>query len=108
MSIPVVAPGDRGGGATQDVAALLAGITLPSIEPFGSDNVMLVGLPEFMVYPVPDPEPASRASVARSVAAHGVRALSVIKGLEDAVAAPAAAEAERVTARGWRFVCARP
>ncbi|WP_269937457.1 HNH endonuclease [Arthrobacter sp. HY1533] len=96
MSIPVVVPGDRGGGAAQDVAALLAGITLPSIEPFGTDNVALAGLPEFMVHPAPDPEPASQASVARSVVADGVRALSVIKGLEDKVAACKAALVDRV------------
>ncbi|MDD0857882.1 hypothetical protein NHF46_09150 [Arthrobacter alpinus] len=55
MSIREVFPGDRGGEATQDVASLLAGITLPSIEPFGSDNAELVGLPALALYPLPEP-----------------------------------------------------
>ena len=54
MSIREVFPGDRGGEATADVASLLAGITLPSIEPFGSDNAELVGLPPLLLYPLPE------------------------------------------------------
>ncbi|MDD0859043.1 hypothetical protein NHF46_17525 [Arthrobacter alpinus] len=43
------------GEAAQDAASLLAGITLPSIEPFGSDNAELVGLPALALYPLPEP-----------------------------------------------------
>lgn len=98
MSIREVFPGDRGGEATADVASLLAGITLPSIEPFGSDNAELVGLPPLLLYPlpeadlepdsgsIPEPEPRSVLSVARGVRDAGLAALAEVKRLEDAVA----------------------
>ncbi|WP_425861589.1 HNH endonuclease [Arthrobacter sp. TWP1-1] len=89
-------PGDRGNEATQDVAALLAGITLPSIEPFGSDNPALVGLEGHFPFPVPVPEPLTRLVVARGVYDAGIAALSVVKGLEDALAACKAALMDRI------------
>ncbi|MEO8223048.1 MAG: HNH endonuclease, partial [Specibacter sp.] len=96
MSIPVVVPGDRGGGATQDVARLLAGMVLPSIEPFGPDSPALAGLPGFVSAPARDPEPLSRVSVARGVYDAAMEALAVLKRLEDATAACKAALVARV------------
>ncbi|WP_425863194.1 HNH endonuclease [Arthrobacter sp. TWP1-1] len=89
-------PGDRGDEATQDVAALLAGITLPSIEPFGSDNPALAGLEGHFPFPVPVPEPLTRLVVARGVYDAGIAALLVVKGLEDALAACKAALMDRI------------
>ncbi|WP_425864239.1 HNH endonuclease [Arthrobacter sp. TWP1-1] len=89
-------PGDRGDEATQDVAALLAGITLPSIEPFGSDSPALVGLEGHFPFPVPVPEPLTRLVVARGVYDAGIAALLVVKGLEDALAACKAALMDRI------------
>ena len=92
MSIPVFVPGDRGGEATQDVVSLLAAVgALPSIEPFGCDNPVLVGLPLLTGFPVPVPEPASQYSVACDVHDGAVAALAVLKVLEDATAACKAA-----------------
>ncbi|MHA7305164.1 HNH endonuclease signature motif containing protein [Arthrobacter sp. TMN-49] len=96
MSIPVIVPGDRGGEATQDVARLLAGITLPPIESFGPDNAALAGLPAFIPAPAPDPEPPSRLSVARGVYDSAIQALAVLKRLEDATAACKAALVARL------------
>jgi hypothetical protein len=89
-------PGDRGDEATRDVAVLLAGITLPSIEPFGSDSPALAGLPGHVPFPVPVPEPLTRLVVARGVYDAGIAALSVVKGLEDALAACKAALMDRI------------
>ncbi|WP_425860198.1 HNH endonuclease [Arthrobacter sp. TWP1-1] len=89
-------PGDRGDEATQDVAALLAGITLPSVEPFGSDSPTLVGLEGHFPFPVPVPEPLTRLVVARGVYDAGIAALLVVKGLEDALAACKAALMDRI------------
>ncbi|ALV44880.1 hypothetical protein MB46_04515 [Arthrobacter alpinus] len=79
-----------------DVAGLIAGITLPSIERFGSDNLALIGLPEFLPYSLPVPEPPTRASVARSVIADGVGALEALRGLENSLAECKAALVDRV------------
>jgi hypothetical protein len=89
-------PGDRGDEATQDVAGLLAGITLPSIEPFGPDSPALAGLAGHVPFPVPVPEPLTRLVVARGVYDAGIAALSVVKGLEDALAACKAALMDRI------------
>ena len=87
MSIRAFVPGDRGEGeATWDVASILAGITLPSIEPFGCDNAVLAGLPLNTPVPVPDPEPLSQLSLARQVYDAGLLGLAAVKRLEDAVA----------------------
>ncbi|MEV8180842.1 DUF222 domain-containing protein [Specibacter sp. NPDC078692] len=94
MSIRELFPGGRGGDATQDVAALLAGITLPSIEPFGSDNAELAGLPDRLLYspsnpapyPCPEVDPPSVLSVAEGVRDAGLEALAAVKCLEDALA----------------------
>ncbi|MET4002650.1 hypothetical protein ABIB48_001366 [Arthrobacter sp. UYCu511] len=86
MSIREDFPGDRGAEATQDVASTLAAITLPSIEPFGSDSPELYGLQGRPEYPVPFPLPITQLSVAQCVYNSGMEALSLIKRLEDAVA----------------------
>ena len=83
----MLAPGDRGGEATQDVAGLLAAITLPSIEPFGPDNPVLAGLPNRVSSLTPDPEPASKLEVARGVYDAAVAALVAVKQLEDSLSA---------------------
>lgn len=87
MNIREQAPGSRGGDGAQDVAALLAGVVLPSIEPFGTDTEALAGLPLFTPFPVPDPEPASVAGVAQGVYDRGMVALCAVKVLEDALSA---------------------
>ncbi|WP_343320022.1 DUF222 domain-containing protein [Arthrobacter sp. TMP15] len=92
MSIPVMAPGERGEEATQDVAALLGAIAaLPSIEPFGTDNPSLAGLPPLIGFPPPQPEPPSQLGVVRGVHDGAIAALAVVKRLEDATAACKAA-----------------
>ncbi|WP_343318316.1 DUF222 domain-containing protein [Arthrobacter sp. TMP15] len=92
MSIPVMAPGERGEEATQDVAALLGAIAaLPSIEPFGTDNPSLAGLPPLIDFPPPQPEPPSQLGVVRGVHDGAIAALAVVKRLEDATAACKAA-----------------
>lgn len=96
MSIREEFPGSRGGDGTQDVAALLAGVVFPSIEPFGTDNEALAGLPLFTSFPVPDPEPASVAGVARDVYDQGMAALGAVKVLEDALSACKASLVARV------------
>ena len=75
---------------------MLAGIALPCIEPFGPDNPALAGLPGLVPFPVPVPEPLTRLVVARGVYDAGIAALSVLKGLEDALAACKAALLDRV------------
>ncbi len=96
MSIREQVPGDRGGTATQDVAAVLAAVTVPSIEPFGTDTPVLVGLPLYIPIPVPDPEPASVVGIAREVYDQGLHALGVLKKLEDALSACKASLVARV------------
>ncbi|WP_207344874.1 hypothetical protein, partial [Arthrobacter sp. E3] len=91
-------PGDRGFAATVDVAGLLAAMTLPSIEPFGPDTPVLAGLPAYIPFPPPRPEPASRVGVARAVYDTSMTALAVLKRLEDATAACKAALVARVIA----------
>ncbi|MDJ0312395.1 hypothetical protein [Arthrobacter sp. H35-D1] len=91
-------PGDRGFAATADVAALLGAITLPSIEPFGPDTAALAGLPAFIAFPPPVPEPPSRVGVARAVYDAGIEALAVLKRLEDATAACKAELVARIIA----------
>lgn len=86
MSIREIFPGDRGNEATQDVTSLLAAITLPFIESFGSDNLELLGLPERPDFPIPDPEPTTQLSITQCAYNSGLDALSIIKRLEDAVA----------------------
>ncbi|WP_157884131.1 HNH endonuclease signature motif containing protein [Arthrobacter alpinus] len=89
-------PEDRGDPATQDVAGLLAGITVPSIEPFGPDNPALAGLSGRVPFPVPVLEPLTRLVVARGVYDAGIAALSAMKGLEDALAACKASLMDRI------------
>lgn len=89
-------PGDPGGSAAQDVAGLLAGIALPLIERFGSDNEALAGLDDHALYPLSGSEPVTRASVARSVVAEGVLALEVVRVLENSLAACKAGLVDRV------------
>ncbi len=86
MSMREDFPGNRGGEATQDVASLLADIALISIEPFGTDNPELSGLPQRPVHPVPDPFPVTQLSVTQHAYNAGIEALGMIKRLEDAVA----------------------
>lgn len=93
-------PGDRGGDATQDVAALLAGITLPSIEPFGSDSAELVGLPTRLLYSDSlaglDVDRPTVLSVALGVRAAGMETLAAVKRHEDKLAAFKARELDRI------------
>ncbi len=89
-------PAERGDEATQDVAAILAGITFPVVEPFTGSDVLLAGLPGFMAFPAPDPEPPSRAGLARAVIASGLTALTAVRGLENTLAACKAALVLRV------------
>ncbi len=104
MSIREVFPGDRGGDATQDVAALLDGMTLPSIEPFTSDNAELVGLPDQLLYTLSNPapnllpevDPPSVLSVAQAVRDAGMKILGAVKRREDAMAAFKAQVVDRV------------
>lgn len=96
MGKPVQGPGNGDGAATQDVASILAGLTFPTVEPFTENDHLLSGLPAFMEFPVPHPEPPSRAGVAREVIAAGVQALGVVRGLESSLAACKAALVGRV------------
>ena len=89
-------PGDRDGAVAQDVAEVLAAITLPSIEPFTSDTPALAGLPARCPFPVPVPEPLTRRSVAQGVYDAGILALGAVKVLEDALAACKAGIVARV------------
>ncbi|NVM95959.1 HNH endonuclease signature motif containing protein [Arthrobacter wenxiniae] len=91
MEEPVFNPGNGEFPATRDVAALIAALALPSIEPFGPDIPALAGLPPYTVHPAPDPEPASRVSVARAVQDSTVAALAEVKLLENRTAAVKAA-----------------
>ena len=94
----VSGPGDGGGATTGDVAALVAAVVLPSIEPFGPDNPGLAGLPDYTRHPVPVPEPPSRVSVARGVQDATMSALAAVKCLEDRTAALKAALVARLLA----------
>lgn len=96
MANPVQGPGKRDDAATQDVASILAGFAIPAVEPFTDHDQLLAGLPAFLDFPVPDPEPPSRAGVARDVIAAGMSALSVVRGLESSLAACKAALVVRV------------
>jgi hypothetical protein len=91
MEEPVFNPGNGEFPATRDVAALIAALALPSIEPLGPDIPALAGLPPYTVHPAPDPEPASRVSVARAVQDSTVAALAEVKLLENRTAAVKAA-----------------
>lgn len=91
MSNPEIVPGDRGDEATQDVATLLSAITLPSIEPFGTDSHRLEGLPSSVPASLSSPEPPSKLGVARAHYDSAIAALNVLKRLEDGVAACKAA-----------------
>ena len=96
MSSRAEFPGGRGVGATQDVAAVLAAMTLPSIEPFGPDTPALAGLPAFIPCPVPVPEPPSRVGLARDVYDSAIAGLAALKRVEDATAACKAALVARL------------
>lgn len=107
MSIRERTPGDRGEDTTADVAALIAALTLPSIEPFGSDTATLADLPAYVPFRTPakeqslsdpmpvdltpfDPpsfDPPSKVSVARGVYDRALAGLAAIKRLENATAA---------------------
>ena len=94
MNRPVHDPGDRDPGddpAAREVAAVIAAVVLPSIESFGPDSVVLAGLPAYVPYPAPVPEPASRVSVARAVQDAAVAALAAVRVLEARTAALKAA-----------------
>lgn len=96
MSTREKVPGGPGDFATQDVVALLASIAFPLIEPFGSDTEVLAGLPARTPYPVPNPEPASRLSVARSVIDSSQQGLRLMKWIEDNSAACKASLVDRM------------
>ncbi len=87
MSIREHIPGDRGNGATHDVASILAAIAHVSIEPFGSDNPELAGLPKMPDNYFLDPLPASQLTVARAAYDSSMEGLGQIKQIEAAVAA---------------------
>ncbi|MDQ0277757.1 hypothetical protein QO003_002060 [Arthrobacter silviterrae] len=87
----VPGPGNGESSAAQDVAAVLAAVSLPVVEPFGPGSASLAGLPAFIPHPVPDPEPASRASTARAVQADTAAALDQLRVLESGLAAVKAA-----------------
>ncbi|WP_288025309.1 hypothetical protein [Arthrobacter sp.] len=96
MDTPVFDPGNGGFPATQEVAALISALSLPSIEPFGPDNAELAGLPPYTPHPAPSPEPASRVSVARAAHDAAVATLAALKCLEDRTAACKAAAVARL------------
>src|SRR6185312_17070894 len=113
MSIRELFPGDRGEGATGDVAPILAAIARVSIEPFGSDNVELAGLPQMPDSYLLDPLPANQLSVAREAYDSSMEGLGQIKHIEAAVAAlkarfvaravgAAAVEAEVLSLDRWQ------
>lgn len=89
-------PQDRATDAADDVAAVIRAITLPSIEPFGSDNPDLTGLPAYLPASTPDPMPASKVSVARGVYDAALATLAELKRLEDATAACKASVVDRM------------
>ncbi|WP_113716049.1 DUF222 domain-containing protein [Arthrobacter dokdonensis] len=91
MDRPESGPGSGGVPATADVAALIAAVSLPSIEPFGPDTPGLAGLPAYTRHPVPEPEPASRVQVARTVQDATIAALAAVRVLEGRTAALKAA-----------------
>ncbi|WP_287933128.1 DUF222 domain-containing protein, partial [Arthrobacter sp.] len=91
MDRPESGPGNGGVPATADVAALIAAVSLPSIEPFGPDTPGLAGLPAYTPHPVPEPEPASRVQVARTVQDATIAALAAVRVLEGRTAALKAA-----------------
>ena len=97
MSIRESFPGDRDAEVIQVMASILASLTRLSIEPFGSDNPELAGLPERPLYPVPDPSPLTQLLVAQCVCNTGLNALDLIKVLEDAFAANKARWVARVS-----------
>lgn len=96
MSNPEIVPGDRGDEATQDVVVLLSAITLPSIEPFGTDNLLLADLPDYVPATMPEPQPQSRLGLARENYDSTVSALVALKRLEDRVSACKAALVARL------------
>ena len=113
MSIRERIPGDRGEGATHDVAPILAAIARVSIEPFGSDNVDLAGLPKMPDNYFLDPLPATQLSVARDAYNSSMEGLGQMKHIEAAVAAlkarfvaravgAAAVEAEILSLDRWQ------
>ncbi|GAA4662636.1 hypothetical protein GCM10025779_32680 [Arthrobacter cryoconiti] len=82
--------------AAVDVASVIRAIALPSIEPFGSDNPDLTGLPAYLPASTPDPIPASIVSVARGVYDAALATLAELKRLEDATAACKASVVDRM------------
>ncbi|RAN77660.1 hypothetical protein B5P43_19655, partial [Bacillus sp. SRB_336] len=95
------------------MAALIAAVSLPSIDPFGPDTPALAGLPPYSPHPVPEPEPASRLSVARAVQDATIAALAAVRVLEGRTAAlkaallarhlaAAAVEADAVALDPWQ------
>ncbi|MFC8302444.1 hypothetical protein ACFUCV_02020 [Specibacter sp. NPDC057265] len=92
----VQGPAERDDAATQDVASVLAAFTFPAVATFTADDQLLAGLPPFMSFPVPDPEPPSRAGVAREVIAAGMSALNMVRSMENSLAACKAALVVRV------------
>ena len=91
MSNPESVPGDRGNEATQDVVTLISAISLPSIEPFGTDSPVLEGLPVFVPASLSSSDSPSRLGVARARYDAAIAALAALKRLEDGVAACKAA-----------------
>ncbi|RAN74391.1 hypothetical protein B5P43_28945, partial [Bacillus sp. SRB_336] len=97
------------------MAALIAAVSLPCIDPFGPDTPVLAGLPPYTPHPVPEPEPepASRVSVARAVQDATIAALAAVRVLEGRTAAlkaallarhlaAAAVEADAVALDPWQ------
>ncbi|MHA7176512.1 HNH endonuclease signature motif containing protein [Arthrobacter sp. Sr24] len=91
MSNPENVPGDRGYKATQDVVTLLSAITLPSIEPFGTDSPLLEGIALDAPASMSGPEQPSKLGVARAQYDTSIAALEVLKRIEDRLAATKAA-----------------
>ena len=91
MSNPESVPGDRGNEATQDVVTLISAISLPSIEPFGTDSPVLEGLPVSVPASLSSSDSPSRLGVARERYDAAIAALAALKRLEDGVAACKAA-----------------
>nr|WP_233914012.1 DUF222 domain-containing protein [Arthrobacter polaris]UIK89627.1 DUF222 domain-containing protein [Arthrobacter polaris] len=87
---------ETGSEATQDVAGVLAGMTLPLIEPFGSDNPALANLPGYAPVLATGEQLPSRVGVAREVYDGTIASLVALKRLEDSLAACKAALVARL------------
>ncbi|UIK89318.1 hypothetical protein [Arthrobacter polaris] len=87
---------ETGSEATQDVAGVLAGMTLPLIEPFGSDNPALANLPGYAPVLATGEQLPSRVGVAREVYDGTIASLVALKRVEDSLAGCKAALVARL------------